>query len=82
MDEKKPVFKTAIGIALRDALRKKAEDEKEKEVAKETPRTMESESDKKVARETERIRRATERRLAEKARKYALLGNGYPGRSL
>ena len=46
MDEKKPVFKTAIGIALRDALRKKAEDEKEKEVAKETPRTMDSESDK------------------------------------
>ena len=82
MDEKKPVFKTAIGIALRDALRKKAEDEKkkeEKEVSKENPRTMDSESDKKVARETELIRRATERRLAEKARKYALLGNGYPG---
>ncbi len=82
MDEKKPVFKTAIGIALRDALREKAAEEKkkeEKEVAKENPRTMDSESDKKVARETERIRRATERRLAEKARKYALLGNGYPG---
>ena len=82
MDEKKPVFRTAIGIALRDALREKAAEEKkkeEKEVAKENPRTMDSESDKKVARETERIRRATERRLAEKARKYALLGNGYPG---
>lgn len=80
MDEKKPVFKTTIGIALRDALRKKAEDEKQK-AAKAAAKLNPPPTNivQRVEPQKPRKKTAHQLRIEQMQKRIALLGDGYPG---